>query len=140
VDDRFGFSLLNRVLATGEIWLAVAYLACMITVIAFRPQQIASAALFRMSYILFALYLIVPSLVDAIILMSLDKAGSSRSQPWMETTIISSMFSVFGKMLFAMSVICALSCFRIGGSARGARGNDREEEAKRESTQPPGQA
>ena len=52
---------------TGEVWLAVAYVVCMFGVSAFRPRRIGTPALFRLSYILCALYLVVPSVAFSIL-------------------------------------------------------------------------
>jgi ABC-type tungstate transport system substrate-binding protein len=117
VDDRLSL-LLNRGLLSGEIWLAVAYIVSMIAAAAFRSQQIASPSLFRMSFILFGLYLIIPTFVEGIVLMlTLDSTGPFRGSNGIGFTLVMPLFTIFGKILFGISVICALACFKLGGKA-----------------------
>src|SRR3990172_2976093 len=51
----------------SEVWLTAAYVVCMFMVLVFRPQQIAKPSLFRGSYWLFALYLVVPAVADGVL-------------------------------------------------------------------------
>jgi hypothetical protein len=67
MQEFFFHTWLSNMFMTTEIWVAVAYLAGMFLVLAFRPQQIAYPLSFRASYILFALYFIVPSTINMII-------------------------------------------------------------------------
>lgn len=123
MDER---AFLSRLLSGGgEIWLAVAYVAAMITAVAFRSHQIGYPAMFRMSYILFAFYLIVPSLFDGIVaLLTLDNARYFRDNQGIGMSILSPTFNFFGKLLFAGSVVCALACFRVGERPRSIQDHD----------------
>ncbi|MFO0966176.1 MAG: hypothetical protein U0793_11415 [Gemmataceae bacterium] len=97
-----------------ELWLSITYIVCMFVVTAFRPQQISSVGLFRMSYILFTLYLIIPSLVNTVIaIIHADRRNLGR--PLEASTaelILVPLFQAFAKVLFAIAVLCALSSLR----------------------------
>lgn len=109
----------------SEIWVAVAYLAGMFLVLAFRPQQIAEPSSFRLSYILFALYFIVPSSINAIIwLTMLESSGRSGSQVQM---VILQLSGIIGKVLLGLSIVFALGSMirpRTAGSSSPHGTND----------------
>src|SRR5262245_23960806 len=118
MDDRLGFTLLNRLLNGGDVWLAVAYLAGMFLAVLFRPEQIVNRGLFTFSYIVFAMYLLVPSLVEGLVLLTtLDRPGSSRADSTGMGVVVP-MFQIFGRILFAISVVSALASFRVGRPRR----------------------
>jgi hypothetical protein len=101
----------GRLLGSTEIWLAVAYVVCMFAILAFRPEQIENAGLFRTSYILFALFLILPSVINAFLSLSLRDVGVGHRGG--ETAILLLQVSgVFGKVLLGASVACALGSMR----------------------------
>lgn len=110
-EDRFGIQLFSRAVGTGEIWLAVAYLASMFAVAAFRPQQIVNAFAFRLSFILFIIYLIVPSVVEsALLALTADFFDfRPRNNPGNSTTVIYSMSAMLAKVMFGLSIYCGLS-------------------------------
>ena len=91
----------------AEIWLAVAYLSAMFVVLAFRPQQIGNPVLFRMSYILFAFYLIVPSCVNTIASLTFvpGLVGNRDS----ETFFGLRLPHMLAKILLGLSIVFALS-------------------------------
>lgn len=112
--------LFSNLFNSVETWIAVAYVAGMFMVLAFRPQQIAMPYTFRLSYIFFALYFIVPALVNAIIIMaSLDNNSYSRGGGGgTYTMILMQLSSIAGRILLALSIVFAL------GSLRRHAGND----------------
>ncbi len=116
MEDRFGFSLWSRTLGATEVWLAVAYLVCIFGVLVFRPQQIANTYLFRMSYILFAAYLIIPSVVEsALTAITADALlFAPRNTPGGLLSVLS-VSAMLAKVLFALSIVFAL------GSLQGKR-------------------
>jgi hypothetical protein len=100
--------------APFEIWLVIAYVVCMFLVTAYRPQQIGSVALFRLSYIMFTLYLIIPSLVDTVIaIINADRRALGRplEQSFAEMIIIP-LFRALSKIIFAVAILCALASLR----------------------------
>ena len=115
-----GFSSFGMV----DVWLAVAYLVCMFAILGFRSQQIISPFLFRLSYILFAIALILPTFVDAIIQMSfLDDGISRRSSTNIGITVVSPLFRMIGRVLFGVSIICAMGALRKGDERAGREGS-----------------
>ncbi|GIW93808.1 MAG: hypothetical protein KatS3mg110_1849 [Pirellulaceae bacterium] len=93
----------------GDTWIAVAYVAGMFLVLSVRPQQIVFPASFRLSYIFFGLYLIVPGILHAIIWWTII-IGTSRSGPMMggPAFILLQFSTLTGKVLLALSIVFAL--------------------------------
>lgn len=128
--EQVGMSMLSRALHAAEIWLAVAYVAGMMTAAIFRPERIAYPARFRISYFMFALYILIPAIGDWLVTMMalVDGGGNvfSMNQPGglfgtgggTGAGIIFSMSAVGAKVCLALCIICALSSFRIGGDQR----------------------
>jgi hypothetical protein len=101
-------------LGSASAWLAVAYLLCLFGIALFRPQQLRSPYLFRVSYILFAISLILPSFVDALVQMAaLEDARPFRGGGSdLGLMIVSPLFHMMGKVLFGVSVICGFGSLR----------------------------
>src|SRR5579884_3991047 len=76
MEDQLGPSVWAGLLRAGEVWLVVAYVVCMFLVVTFRPQQIHNPARFRYSYNLFALYFLVPAVVNAIFMIVVAEGGA----------------------------------------------------------------
>lgn len=101
-DVMFRSGLWN-LFGAAEIWVAVAYLAGTFLVLALRPQQIADPSSFRRSYILFALYFIVPGSINALIwLTMIDSRGRGEIQ-----MVIFQLSGIIGKVLLGLSIIFA---------------------------------
>jgi hypothetical protein len=96
---------LTSLLTSAETWIAVTYLAGMFLVLAFRPQQIAAPSSFRLSYILFALYFIVPSSLMAIVWLTL--LGSANGGGGQIHLVMFQMFGIVGKVLLGLSIFFA---------------------------------
>jgi len=116
------YQLMRRILGLGplsspDVWLAVAYLVCLFAVLIFRPQQISSPYLFRISYILFAVSYIVPTFVDAIVQMTMfDELNGMRSgRGGIALMIVSPFFRMIGRVLFGVSVLCGFTSLRPRG-------------------------
>lgn len=90
-----------------EIWVAVANLAGMFLVLAFRPQQIADPWSFRLSYILFALYFILPSSIHAITWLLIVLTGTSTSSVQILMAILQ-LSDAIGKVFLGLSIIFVL--------------------------------
>jgi hypothetical protein len=89
-----------------EVWIAVAYLAGMFLVLAFRPQQIVAPWSFRLSCTLFALCFIVPGIMNAILLLTLlDGATRGGNQAGM---VLFQLSSPIGKVFLGLSIAFAL--------------------------------
>src|SRR4051812_48072703 len=97
---------------TGEVWLAVAYVVCMFGVSAFRPRRIGTPALFRLSYLLFALYLVVPSVAFSILEIKEARAekGGERKEAEAQLLVASSVVQGVSKALLALTILCGLAC------------------------------
>ncbi len=110
MDDRFGLSLLTRAFGAVEIWLAVAYLVGMFVAATFRPGNIAQAAVFRASYIVFACYLTIPAVIIAIVqLATMERRGPG---PGQTAITIWQLSEVAGRILLAISIVLGLASLR----------------------------
>jgi hypothetical protein len=104
-EEFFLRSGLSNLLVPPEIWIAVTYLAGMFLVLAFRPQQIAEPSSFRLSYILFTLYFIVPGSINALLLLAvLDSMGRG---PTPMTLVVFQVSGIIGKVLLGLSIVFA---------------------------------
>jgi hypothetical protein len=99
----------------SEIWLAVAYVVSMFVVLAFRQHQIADLNAFRLSYKMFALYLVLPAIAEGI--LRLINAGSRQgtmpsmsmaSPGWMQTAFDVTI-TIVAKGLLAGSICYGMS-------------------------------
>lgn len=119
----------NGIFNSGEGLLALAYVVCMFMVTTFRPQQIGSIALFRLSYILFALYLVIPGISQLVMtIVNMDgnmgggggpmgagpMAGMVMPGPGQGfgLAMLVPIFGTFGKVLFCIAIVCGLSSLR----------------------------
>jgi hypothetical protein len=97
---------------SGETWLAVAFLVSLFAVAIWQPQRISRPYLFHMAYFLFALYFLLPAFADIIVRIAvLDstpppafRTGDPRvgAIGWG-----SSVVHLLGKIVFAISMVCA---------------------------------
>jgi hypothetical protein len=104
---------LSNLFTSAETWIAVAYVAGMFIVLAFRPQQVGEPSSFRLSYLLFAAYLIVPSAISGSLwLTALDSGqGVTKAVFGNSGTLAMAVFqlsSLIGKALLALSIYFAL--------------------------------
>ena len=98
----------------SEVWLAVAYVLSMFMVLIFRPQQIASPSVFRGSYCAFALYLVLPVVVDGVLrLINFGQQptgmGRMAAPPSWTNTVVDVGVSIVAKCLLAASICYGLS-------------------------------
>jgi hypothetical protein len=108
MNELFLPQTLGNLFGATEIWLAVAYVVCMFAILAFKPQQIENAVFFRLSYILFALHLILPAVVNAVTSLSMMDGGGMR--PRGDSALFVFQFTgVFGKILLGLSIVFGLS-------------------------------
>jgi hypothetical protein len=105
-------SFLSSVLTGAEGWIAVAYLAGMFLVAGFRPQQIVEPYMFRLSYILFALYLVVPSCVNGVVWLTTQSGGGGRMGDQALATSVLQLAGVIGKILLGVAIVCGLDSLR----------------------------
>jgi hypothetical protein len=106
MEERFARSGLAALLTGGETWIAVAYLVGMFVVVACHPQRIAKVSAFRRSYILFVLYLILPSAINALTMLSLWDGG--RLSEASIAMVVFQLTSTGGKVLLGLSIASAL--------------------------------
>lgn len=103
--------LFSNLFNSAETWIAVAYVAGMFMVLAFRPQQIAMPYTFRLSYIFFALYFIIPSVITGMVsLASMD--GGMRGGGGTYTMVVFQLAGIAGKILLALSIVFALGSLK----------------------------
>ena len=118
-ETLFGGSFRNIV----EINLAVAYVVCMFAVIAFRPQRIGDRDLFRRSYLVFGLYLILPAIGHGIVSLAttlLEAAPSVAtdllSMPHPGVRAGNTIVGVVATCLLAVSICLGLGSLTFRGS------------------------
>ena len=105
-------SFLSNLLTGAEAWIAVAYLAGMFLIAGFRPQQVAVPFMFRLSYILFALYLVVPSCITGVVWLTMQGGGVGRMGDQALGTAVLQLASVIGKILLGVAIVCGLDSLR----------------------------
>ncbi len=107
-------SLFSNFFAGAEGWIAVAFLAGMFLVAGFRPQQIAELRMFRLAYILFALYLVVPSCINGVVWVTMQSGGGGigRMGDQAMATAVFQVASVIGKILLGVAIVCGLDSLR----------------------------
>lgn len=100
--------------ASMEIWLVVIYLLCMFLVTTFRPQQIGSVGLYRFSYILFAFYLLIPTVVRMILaIVSANRRDLGRAlQPTYSELVLIPLFMGISRILLALAILCGMASLR----------------------------
>jgi ABC-type spermidine/putrescine transport system permease subunit II len=105
--------LFSGLFNSAETWVAVAYVLGMFAVLAFRSQQIARPYTFRLSYIFFALYFIVPSAITGIIYLSLmDSNGMGGGRGGSFSLIGMQLCSILGRILLGLSIVLALGSLK----------------------------
>ncbi|HQR09117.1 MAG TPA: hypothetical protein PLN21_20005 [Gemmatales bacterium] len=104
--------LFSGLLNSAETWVAVAYVLGMFAVLAFRPQQIGRPYTFRLSYIMFALYFIVPSAINGILYLAMMDGGFNRGGNGTWVIIGMQLTTILGRILLGLSVVLALSSMK----------------------------
>lgn len=119
----------NGIFSSSEGLLAFGYVVCMFLTTTYRPQQIGSIGLFRLSYILFALYLVIPGVSQLVMtIVNLDGnlmggAGPMGGMPapgfvmpapgqGFGLTMLVAVIGTFGKVLFCFAIVCGLASLR----------------------------
>ena len=110
--DELAFRQLGGLFGTTEVWLGVAYLVGMFAVLIFRPQQIENVYLFRVSYILFGLNLIVPGVLNALASLTTMDGGFRGGGDHAIAMTVFQFTAVLAKILLGLSIIFALSSLR----------------------------
>ncbi len=107
-------NFLSNLFTGAEGWVAVAFLAGMFVVAGFRPQQIAEPFMFRLAYILFALYLVVPSCINGVVWLTMQTGGGGIGRPGDQAmaTAVLQLASVIGKILLGVAIVCGLDSLR----------------------------
>lgn len=110
----------------GEVWLAVVFLAGLLCAALWRPERVGRPALFRLAYVLFALYFVLPALADVIVRMPLS--DPFQPQPFrpgdpglLVATWTSSVVNLVGRAVFALSVVCGFGSLDVRRRAWAAR-------------------
>jgi hypothetical protein len=110
----------------SDVWLVVAYVVCMFAVATFRPQQIGKAVYFRNSYLLFAVYLVIPVVADGILQLLPSDPGPQSVGMGMRaiakpasyaTTVVNVIVNIAAKCLLATSICYGLASLLQGKSA-----------------------
>lgn len=105
--------LFSGLLNSAETWVAVAYVLGMFAILAFRPQQIGRPYTFRLSYIMFAIYFIVPSAINGILYLSMIDGGFNRGGGGGSWVFIGmQLTTIMGRIFLGLSVVLALSSMK----------------------------
>lgn len=114
----------------GQLWLYVAYLVCLFAVIIYKPERIRNLSMYRRACYLFAISLLLPSLITLAMGTVLAGTGGAAfasrgavfAQPGMFSgqggpnqfdgsyvmQLALQVLNAFGPVLFAISILCAL--------------------------------
>lgn len=103
---------LSGLFNSAETWVAVAYVFGMFAVLGFRPQQIGRPYTFRLSYIFFALYFIVPSAINGILYLSMMDGGFARGGNGGWIYIGMQLTTIIGRVFLGLSIVLALSSIK----------------------------
>jgi hypothetical protein len=121
MDETFQMALGRTLSNLTEIWLAVAYVVCMFAVIAFRPQRVTHRELFRWSYLLFAIYLLLPVIADGFLRLGAGPGTASPSRPFGEqpawgSIVARILTNIVARCLLAVSICLGLASLTHGTS------------------------
>ena len=83
-----------------QVWLNVAFVVCVFTVVTFKPDRIRNLSMFRMGCTLFALSVIAPSLM-LILGTASERTASGGGNPYGEITLILKIANLVAPLLFA---------------------------------------
>lgn len=104
--------LFSGLFNSAETWVAVAYVLGMFAVLAFRSQQIARPYTFRLSYIFFALYFILPSVISGVIYLSMMDSGMGGGRGGSVGLMGLQLSSILGRVLLGLSIVLALGSMK----------------------------
>jgi len=92
-----------------QVWLNVAFIACVFAVLMFKRERIVNVALFRTACVLFTLSLIAPS-VGLFLLSTVAEAASPMARkPFGEITVSMKVVNLLAPLLFAGAFMTAVS-------------------------------
>lgn len=95
-----------------EMWFAVAFFVCIFTMLTFRPQRIRRPGSFRLSCILFALYIILPGCINILVW---DYVADPSNRIVSHHRLISLQVpGVLANILIGLSTLFALGSIRPG--------------------------
>jgi hypothetical protein len=114
--------------AVTQNWLAVALLVGLLVLATFRPENIRSAILFRLSALLFVLYLVAPTLQQSFWSVALSDEPAAGTRPGLMANsgstgekkflrFLDAALQLFNSCLFAGSVLFALLSVRLTPAA-----------------------
>ena len=83
-----------------QVWLNVAFVVCVFTVVTYKPDRIRNLSMFRMGCILFALSVIAPSLMF-IVGTATQQTRSGGGNPFGEITLTLKIANLVAPLLFA---------------------------------------
>ncbi len=110
-----------------QVWLNVAFIVCVFTVLTFRSDQIRNVRLFGTACGLFALSLIVPSVGMFIVsLVSSAPAGIANRAAVGEITLATKIVNLIGPLLFAMAFLSAVNALIPSAETKMADASDDE--------------
>ena len=122
-DELFVYQQLQQLFGGGGlVWLQAAYLLGLIAVLAFRPERIRLPGLFRWACILFALAVMVPPVLTALLgLLQTIGGGAYRPMrgPGDVFTILIPVINAAGPVLLGASLLCALIAVSPAGRLQG---------------------
>src|SRR5262245_1037312 len=97
---------------SAETTLAVVFLIILFTIAIWQPQRIGRPRLFRVACVLFALTILVPAISEVVfriaILDSSPPSNRGERDHFGVPFLVSSAFTLIGRIGFAISIVCAL--------------------------------
>jgi hypothetical protein len=112
--------MMGRLLDRASGIAAALYLVSLLGVVIFKPERIRSPYLFRLAYMLLAVALVLPALIDSLLQMALfdDGRAYGRSMGGLGFMFVSPLFHMIGHVLFGVSILCGFGSLHLHGGSK----------------------
>jgi len=122
MDEMF---LLRQLFGNGQGWLPAALLICLFLVVLLRPDRVRSPSLFRLSCVLLALSVMVPSLLTVCLGLMDQLDFNIRRSLANRSGIVPLLTNASGPVLLGLSIIFGLLSLSLGSAQEECPQRDR---------------
>jgi hypothetical protein len=92
-----------------QVWLNVAFIACVFAVLIFKPDRIVKVALFQTGCFLFALSIIAPHIGTFLLSTATGPGRSMGGNPFGEITMSMKIVNILAPILFSVGFLTAVT-------------------------------